>query len=386
MIESDDSFLQALFSPITPDEFRKDFWPDEVFVIHGPLERLPPPFTNPELSSAKELFSRYRGRVLFSKKTRGPSSVLMQQANPMQLYEMGLSLYLPDIEPVVSGATQFLRRLEKALGIEEGDARITAWASPSADGISCHLDAEEVFSIQLQGVKRFYVAEKKAIVSPAVMQFAPGSPPYPDLYPQVSDGFPRPEDFEFTEVEMKPGSILYMPRGVWHRTEADRDSLSVSVILSPISTAERLLRELRSLLLQDPDWRRPFYGTSNPIYKNNGSPDLISSLLKKLPDVVKTIRAENLAPPTETERLENIQPDTRFQRIPGTHIATQQVADPEASPTYKPVLKYLEDRAAAFAVQELLDKFKDIPLKDHQRELRQLAKNKALQVLWFRKA
>ena len=135
MTEDADALLKAFISPITIEDFRKQFWPDEVFVIHGPLERLPAPFTNPELLDFKELFSRYSGRILFSKGSRSLRSVLVQNVDPLQLYKMGLSLYLPDIEPIVSGASMFLRELERSLGLNEGDARITAWASPTADGI-----------------------------------------------------------------------------------------------------------------------------------------------------------------------------------------------------------------------------------------------------------
>ncbi len=404
MTESDAALLKAFLYPIDIADFRKQFWPDEVFVIHGPLQRLPPPFTNPELSDVRQLFPRYAGRVLFSKGTRSPRAILMQNVDPLQLYNMGLSLYLPDVEPIVSGASAFLRELEKDLGLEEGCARITAWASPSADGIACHLDAEEVFSIQLQGVKRFYVAEKKAITSPVGMQFGPGIPPHPDLFLQVSDGFPEPEKFEFTEIEMKPGSVLFMPRGVWHRTEADQDSLSVSVILSPESAADRLLRELRSLLLQDQAWRRPLYDALSADGRSHGALDLVRDLLARLPDLVKTISADDLVPPKESVRLENIQAHLRFQKRPHVRLLLdtnrdtprlQVIATTVANPPsdnsgldvpsrYLPILEWLEDRHTAFSVQDLMNHFKTVSLRDHQNVLSYLTRSGFLQLLWFR--
>ena len=400
MPDSASNGLHAFIAPLGLGEFKTKFWPDEVFVIHGPLERLPPPFTNPEISNIHELFSRYSGRILFGKGTKGPSSVLMHNVNPLQLYNMGLSLYLPDIEPIVPGASDFLRELERELGLEDGQARMTAWASPSADGIACHLDGEEVFSIQLQGIKRFYVAEKKALISPVGMQFGPEIPPYADLYPQASDGFPDPKDFEFTEIVMKPGSVLFMPRGVWHRTEADQDSLSVSVILSPQSAAESLLRELRTLLLQDPKWRRPIYKAAVA-----GGLDRVERLLEDLPGVIKSIAARDLAPESETTRIANIQPDMRFQKIPDVRIlldtnrpipsiqvnsdvalkgAAVPVPGLEVPAGYIPVLNWLEHQKRAFQVRELMDKFVDVSLGDHQKVLSYLAHNGFLKLLWFR--
>jgi ribosomal protein L16 Arg81 hydroxylase len=407
MTVSDIDFLQAFLAPLGIEEFRNDFWPDNVFVIHGPLERLPTPLSNPELTHIKGLFSRYTGRVLFGKGSKGPRSVLTQNVNPYDLYAMGLTLYLPDVETIIPGAAVFLRLLEKSLGLSAGTARITIWASPSADGAACHFDAEEVFSIQLKGVKRFYVAEKKALVSPVGMQFGPDITPIPDHYLQMRDGFPKPDDFEFTEIEMKPGSILFLPRGVWHRTEAEQNSMAISIILSPVSAADCLVRELRTLLLQEPAWRRPLYGTSNPAYRDNGTLERVEDLLKALPQVISSIRAEDLTPQDESARLANIQSKTRFQRIPHTYIVvdtsqgkhkvriqvdSQDIRPDrvdsktgmEVSTRYSQVLNYLDTFAAAFSVGDMIAKFEGISLQEHQMVLAYLAQSKGLQLLWFR--
>jgi len=397
--QPDDSRLRALLSPMTLEEFRTKFWPDELMVVHGPLKRLPPPFGNAELASLGALFSRYTGRVLFGKGTKGPRSIPVQQVNPAHLYAMGLSLYLPDLEPALPGATAFLRELEKSLGVGEGDTQITAWASPGAEGIACHFDPAEVISIQLHGIKRFYVSKTKAVTYPVGPQFGPHIPALPVHYMQSPEGFPNPDEFEFTEIEMKPGSVLFIPRGVWHRTEADQDSLSVSINITPKSTGECLLRELHTLLIQDPDWRRPIYGASTP-----EALERIRRLLETLPEVVKAIRAQDLMPQKPPARPESIQPDTRFQRA---HDATMEWEEEQAqSPVQvrirsgnepenaavqisvphacKPLLKWVEGTRRAFAMQELMDAFTDTPLAEQQRVLYDLVRAKFLQRLWYR--
>lgn len=401
MSKSKYALVEALISPMTIDDFCKEFWPDETFVIHGPLERLPRPFSHPEPFDRRHLFSKYLGRILFGKGTKGARSISIQQTNPNDLYDMGLSIYLPDIEPYLLGATEFLRELEKSLGLGEGEARITAWASPGSEGIACHFDAEEVFSVQLQGVKRFYVAEKKALVSPVGMQFAPHNPPYLDLYPQVPNGFPDPENFEFTEIVMNPGSVLFMPRGIWHRTEADQDSLSLSVALCPKSPIDRLLQELRNLLLQDPDWRRPLYG------KPSNTKTQANKIIKKLPKIVKMLRGEDLLSRKENNPLENIQLDTRFQKIPGAHLLWEEIPERSAmylkvntkipsktyntttftieiSNSYLPLLDWINNQKTPFSLQEMVSQFKEISKEDCQRIAAQLVQAEVLKLLWFR--
>jgi ribosomal protein L16 Arg81 hydroxylase len=92
------------------------------------------------------------------------------------------------------------------------------------------------------------------------MQFNPGDVTYDDRYPQSTDGFPDPEVSAFECIVMKPGSVLFMPRGTWHRTETLGLSLSVSIILRPPSALESVLDALRARLLQDPAWRKPLHG------------------------------------------------------------------------------------------------------------------------------
>ncbi|NIP47098.1 MAG: hypothetical protein GWN21_12820, partial [Gammaproteobacteria bacterium] len=51
-----------------------------------------------------------------------------------------------------------MRKLELELGVNEGCARAGVFASPTKCGISCHYDSVDVFSIQLQGTKKFDLA------------------------------------------------------------------------------------------------------------------------------------------------------------------------------------------------------------------------------------
>jgi hypothetical protein len=262
---------------------------------------------------------------------------------------MGLSLYLPDIEAMLPEAGVVLRTLERELGLAEGDARITAWASPAADGIACHFDAEDVFSIQLAGAKRFHVAETPALIHPVGAQYGPGIPPSADLYPQVPAGFPDPDDFAFTEIVMLPGSVLFVPRGLWHRTEADADSLSISIILSPASTADILLGRLRDLLLQDPAWRRPALGPPRRIDHPGGAEGWAADLLRELPHVVASITPADLVG-MRWDARESIGPGTLFQRIPETRRGEEPEFGSETGE--ETFLEWIDRTTAAFTVSE----------------------------------
>src|SRR5438105_15840927 len=117
--------LRALLSPASVDAFFADYWPNRHFSIHGELGRLPAVFRSRELSCFETLANRYNGPVAFGKGRSGPCTITIQGTHPVDLYRMGLTVYLADIAHCVPGGVEFLRQLERDLGVNEGAARMT---------------------------------------------------------------------------------------------------------------------------------------------------------------------------------------------------------------------------------------------------------------------
>ena len=402
MLVTNASALAPLVAPTPVQEFLRHFWPERVFHSHGPLSRLPHPFSSQELSSFRALASGYRGWLGFGQGTKSSRMLSVHQVNPLHLYEIGLSVYLPDIAENVPGAAAFLRALENELGIEEGCSRITVWASPQGDGAPTHFDSEDVFSIQLAGTKRFEVAPMKEYAYPLGGQFAPGATPYDEMYPQIEKRFPEVVESDFEAVNMKPGSVLFLPRGTWHRTVAEQDSFAISIGIRPPAILESFLEQLRYLLLQDPEWRRPMYGVRGNAAQRQHALERARKVLETVPTVVGSIPTDYLAPLPEPERLKRIERDTSFQREPRTRFelpgaatdmlrviawhaeageqATLQMAVP---PQYIPTFRWLAEAQAPFSAGDLADRFPEVPFEQHQKILDVLTRARYLRLLWY---
>ncbi|HEX2689286.1 MAG TPA: cupin domain-containing protein [Kofleriaceae bacterium] len=54
---------------------------------------------------------------------------------------------------------------------------------------------------------------------------------------------------------LRPGDVLYLPPGVWHRARAVGESLHVSVTVRAANLVDRVAQLLAPLLV-DPRWRR----------------------------------------------------------------------------------------------------------------------------------
>jgi hypothetical protein len=324
---------------------------------------------------------------------------------------MGPTVYMDDIAPLLPDGEQFLATLEQELGIAAGTARIGAFASPVTDGVAPHYDVEDVISIQMQGTKKFYVAPVQEVRYPAGMQYSPGDDPEDELYPQTSGNFPDWQNAKFDCVEMKPGSVLFMPRGTWHKTEAEGASLSCSIILKPPPAVDTVLEQLRWLLLQKPEWRKPLYGP-----RSNGMPVSAAvrdagNLLEALPDLISRLDkpALQLSLASEDERLQQINTSSRFRKLPNARVEVtdanngsqtqvvrvllnsddhgeQVTVRMDVHPQAADIFRWLDGQEQVFTLQQLQDHFPAFPADQHVMIAQNCTRAKLLRLLWFPEA
>jgi ribosomal protein L16 Arg81 hydroxylase len=118
-------------------------------------------------------------------------------------------------------------------------------------GFSWHYDAEDVFILQTEGKKDWWL--RKNTVNP-----------WPLVETIPADMRYEREIMPALHCTLAAGDWLYIPAGYWHRTAASELSTSLSVgILSP--TGIDLFDLLRKELLQDLRWRErlPVLGAAN---------------------------------------------------------------------------------------------------------------------------
>ncbi len=317
--------LAALLSPTVVDEFLNQFWPKRPFLAQSDPLRWPAALRGEELASVQNLAKRYRGSLRFTHGRKSDQMIQIDRVDPAILFEMGLTLNFEDIGPCVPGAPEFLRGLEAELGLNEGALVMSAFASPQQNGLGCHYDAQDVISIQLLGTKRFHYAPVKEVAMPYGTQYIPGGKPYDELYAQAQNGFPDNKNVKFETAEMKPGSVLFLPRGTWHTTEAGAPSLSLSITISPPTLVDCALEQLRWLLLQDSAWRQPLYGATANGSMHENLRAHTQRLLERLPQLVSCLSPEDLisAPIPVAKRFDQISDKTRFQRIPDAALEAE---------------------------------------------------------------
>ena len=169
------------------------------------------------------------------------------------LYDAGMTLYLKD------AGTDRLNRWHTALaadlGHPETKTKFSLFASRRSAGTSYHFDALENFTIQLRGHKRWHIAPNRYVTSPMVNWFA-GQPVPAELELHAHRPLPKSVRGRKYVVDLRPGDVLYIPRGYWHSTETGRDSLSAFVGFQPETWADFVAAALAARLRCEPAWRK----------------------------------------------------------------------------------------------------------------------------------
>ncbi|MFQ5935028.1 MAG: JmjC domain-containing protein [Acidiferrobacterales bacterium] len=411
MPDVDKPALQELVSPHSVDDLERH-WPDkpEYFLTEGDVARLPKFLHSEELGSFEALASVYSGGAGFVNAVKSAAMMPVDSGSSMKLFRMGLTIFFDNITPFVPGAVDFLRQLEVDLGINTGGARLTAWASPCENGVAAHYDCNDVISIQLLGTKRFELAPVSEITNPYGRHYTPGVVVRNEMYPQLTKGFPDWHEVEFNAVEMERGSVLFYPRGTWHRTSASADSFAVAIVIEPPAVVDCVLEQLRLLMLQNPRWRRPLYGAWGNGPEREAALAQATQLLQDIPAIASIISSEDLIRSTlpEEHRIASIDRDSRFQRVPLTGVSVEKSTEPvadslewvritmkdehgiehtlgsvEIPQQYRDVVSWLAERTTPFRAQTVAAEFPAIPFDDHKKLLELCTQGGLLKLLWF---
>jgi hypothetical protein len=169
----------------------------------------------------------------------------VRRADPAKIHAflaMGASLVADSVEDAAPELRQVTAMLsERFLGTSGANAYCSF---RGIQAFHSHCDLHDVFAVHSEGEKVWRIYENRA--------------PDPVEQYQGEDGqalIDRTKGRVMMEVRMRPGDLLYIPRGFYHDALASSEaSLHVTFSLAP-HTARVLFRLLEELAMQDPEFR-----------------------------------------------------------------------------------------------------------------------------------
>jgi len=197
--------------------------------------------------------------------------------NAMKFHQAGATLYFINVPlPALTES------VADFLGAPRRQVIASLFYTPAGGGAVPHFDKNENFTIQLTGTKRWQVG-MAPMVPYAPDSYTLGSPAItPALAPLLAQAQRPPEDM----VELKPGTLFYVPRGTVHHTSAGEPSWSLNLSYTPTMWLDLLRVGLQERLGASPRWRAIVTGAGgDPAARHaNYLPELLSELRLMLDD------------------------------------------------------------------------------------------------------
>ena len=394
------SLLEALFLDRASEFEQQWTMPERHVIAHGSRDRFPESMHSGDMSSFERLCQAYQG-VMYMAGGEGDDyrMIRIQGPPPADVVRMGLTTQFFNLFPSIPGARPVRARLAEELGVAPSAVRISAWISPHSKGIEPHYDETDTIIVQLAGEKAYRIGPNASMRDP--MRAWSRRQPF-DLLDAVAfeDGMaPKGYPADLEEVVLKPGSVLFLPRGYWHATKASGESYSLSIRLDPPIGMDTLLRQLGYFLARDPAWRRPLHGAWGKPEARNAARMFMQDLVTRLGETLPRLSADAILASAADEpdlAFLYVTPETPMLR-PWTKafsvetkpaVCSVSIRDSFAGvtekldfpPTCGPTLEWLARVDGYFRVRDVENR-SDLPADAVRRILRELVSKGAIRLV-----
>ncbi|MER6406274.1 cupin domain-containing protein [Streptomyces viridosporus] len=177
----------------------------------------------------------------------------------------GASLALDSADELHPPLARLAEALERDLRTRVQANLYASWTS--TEGFGVHWDDHDTIIVQLDGAKRWRIYGTTR--------------PFP-LYRDIEDPGEAPTEL-VAELILRPGDVLYVPRGVWHAVSADQGMRSLHVTCGlQTHTPTDLMTWVCEQLLAHEDWRRDLPLLASP----DVQADALDGMRKRLAELL----------------------------------------------------------------------------------------------------
>lgn len=294
--------LSALIYPRTPDEFFKAYSQNEPFAVHNLNASVSDLLNLSFFSSLENLLNTWPHLIqahLPDVKDEA-SSIDTNSRDAQKLFDNKMGLLFNNAHSISPVLMNWLTQLRRDLGLSaQTHGRCLIYATPAQGGTAPHFDQNINFVLQLSGQKKWWLAQNQHIQNPTV-RHTMGLPVDPELKIYLDSEMPTQMPPDAKVIELKAGSLLFVPRGYWHSTHAEKESLSLNFTFTEPTWIDLFTMALKTRLLQSAEWRASTQGVSDPEMRILAE-QKFELLLEALIEDSLTWRAEDILNSTETD-------------------------------------------------------------------------------------
>lgn len=254
------TFLAELIGEENLASFFANHFPDRHGVFHGPIERLHGLRAVPALFDLRMFARQWTGDCSVWAPNLAPQTGLrLSEAEFVVLRDAGCSFHYRNLEQHIPELVPVVRALERDFGLREGDALLEAFVGSQGSFVDPHFDATTTFNVQLLGEKRWRLAANPAVIAPS-RGCGVGEPATGELVAQLSQDLLEAMPNDAESIDVRPGSVVFLPHGTLHETRVTGDSFAILLTIQPPTFAGCFGAQFLQRLLEHESWRQPAYG------------------------------------------------------------------------------------------------------------------------------
>ena len=258
--------LISLIYPCSKSEFFDHYTDNTPLVVHHLGARIRELTELPFLASLDTLLASWPHKVdaYLPGIADEANSMAITTDEALTHFTNGAGLLFNDINRISTVLEQWLESLKYALGLSSLTyARNLVYAMPAGKGTAPHFDQNINFVLQVHGTKKWWVAPNHHVVHP-MSRHTIGLPMDPELGTYTERAMPEQFPEHAAAFVLQPGSLLFVPRGAWHKTEALTDALSLNFTFSAPTWIDLFTAALRARLAQSSAWRETANFVTDP--------------------------------------------------------------------------------------------------------------------------
>ena len=294
--------LSAFFGADEAKEFVATAWQESPVAVHGLRESIAPLTSIPFLASLEAMLKSWgeKLQVHLPDVADESSSIDAFPSEARKLFANGMALNFDEVQKKSPVLREWLAAIARDLGLPASTyARCMVYATPDGKGTAPHFDQNINFVVQLHGTKKWWIASNTSVENPT-QRHVMGQPEDPELASYAYEPMPLVMPAEREEIVLEPGSMLFVPRGYWHSTEASGEALALNFTFSQPTFADLFTMALRSRLLLSPEWRALADGVSSEDpERRQAAAGRLNELLAELAQDIPNWRAEDILGATE---------------------------------------------------------------------------------------
>ncbi|MBC7429776.1 MAG: hypothetical protein H7336_14270 [Bacteriovorax sp.] len=257
--------LSSLIHPKSSSDFFAAYSRNEPFVVHDLDESIAELKSLPFLSSLEALLNVWPKDIqahLPDVKDEA-SSIDTTAKDAQKLFDNGMGLLFNHAQTISPVLERWVNELRIDLGLSALTmARCLLYATPAKAGTAAHFDQNINFVLQVTGNKNWWIAPNIEVSNP-MTRHTIGLPTDPELESYAEEPMPDAQPENGKLFELKAGSLLFVPRGSWHWTEAESNALSLNFTFTAPTWIDLFSAAIRGRLAQSSEWRETAIGFSD---------------------------------------------------------------------------------------------------------------------------